>query len=168
MHLHTHTYTCTQLKLTHRHTHNTHTHTHTHTHLILPYMQVYRLPVEECSNFTDCSSCTTSGGRLCGWCSVENKCSRRSQCSNSTSSLRWVQDSGTCLSVSIASAESISGDVNSYPREQRTIVSVCNFAWNCYILAQVIGENTVETYPLAIVAYIVSYNISIILCRLFA
>jgi plexin A len=88
---------------------------------------VYRLPVEECSNFTDCSSCTTSGGRLCGWCSVENKCSRRSQCSNSTSSLRWVQDSGTCLSVSIASAESISGDVKSYPREQETInVTITN------------------------------------------
>ena len=101
-----------------------HAHVRTRARLIYLTLQVYRLPVEDCSNFTDCSSCTTRGGRLCGWCSVENKCSRRSQCSNNTSSLRWVQDSGTCLSVSIASAESISGDVKSYPRDQETIVSV--------------------------------------------
>ena len=48
--------------------------------------QVHRLPVEECSNFTDCSTCITEGGLLCGWCSVENKCSRRPQCANSNSS----------------------------------------------------------------------------------
>ena len=89
------------------------------------HAQVYRLPVKDCSGFSGCSSCAKNGGSLCGWCSVENKCSFKAECANSTSSLRWVQDSGTCLSVSIASAESISGNVKSYPRDQMAIVSSC-------------------------------------------
>ena len=117
---------CIHVKYTviHMYTHF-HMHAHTHTHY-LPFfhIQVYRLPVEECSNFTDCSSCTTSGGRLCGWCSVENKCSRISQCANSSRSLRWIQDGGRCLTVEISSAESISGDFKFYPREQQSIVSL--------------------------------------------
>ena len=111
---------------THAHAH-AHAHTHTHTHAHCPpflHIQVYRLPVEECSNFTDCSSCTTRGDRLCGWCSVENKCSRSIQCANSSRSLRWIQDGGRCLTVEISSAESISGDFKSYPREQQAIVSL--------------------------------------------
>ena len=121
-------------------------HTHTHTHksssitLTLPPCspftslfssplshspKVHRLPVEECSNFTDCSACITNGGLLCGWCSVENKCSRRPQCANSNSSdgLRWVQTTDRCLTVNIASAVSISGEETAYPRETSRIVS---------------------------------------------
>ena len=87
--------------------------------------KVHRLPVEECSNFTDCSICITNGGLLCGWCSVENKCSRRPQCANSNSSdgLRWVQTTDRCLTVDIASAVSISGEETAYPRETSRIVS---------------------------------------------
>ena len=87
--------------------------------------QVHRLPVEECSNFTDCSACITNGGLLCGWCSVENKCSRRPQCANSNSSdgLRWVQTTDRCLTVDNASAVSISGEETAYPIETRSIVS---------------------------------------------
>ena len=123
----------------------THTHTHTHinhlpspspsVHAALSHLffspplshspKVHRLPVEECSNFTDCSACITNGGLLCGWCSVENKCSRRPQCANSNSSdgLRWVQTTDRCLTVNIASAVSISGEETAYPRETSSIVS---------------------------------------------
>ena len=89
------------------------------------FSKVHRLPVEECSNFTDCSNCITYGGLLCGWCSVENKCSRRTQCANSNSSdgLRWVQTTDRCLTVDIASAVSISGVETAYPIETSSIVS---------------------------------------------
>jgi len=89
-----------------------------------PFPKVHRLPVEECSNFTDCSACITNGGLLCGWCIVENKCSRRPQCANSNSSdgLRWVQTTDKCLNVDIASAVSISGEETAYPRETISIV----------------------------------------------
>ena len=90
-----------------------------------PPLKVHRLPVQECSNFTDCSACITNGGLLCGWCSVKNKCSRRPQCANSNSSdgLRWVQTTDRCLTVNIASAVSISGEETAYPRETSSIVS---------------------------------------------
>ena len=89
------------------------------------FLKVHRLPVEECSNFTDCSACIMNGGLLCGWCSVENKCSRRPQCANSNSSdgLRWVQTTDRCLTVDITSAVSISGEETAYPRETSSIVS---------------------------------------------
>ena len=90
-----------------------------------PFSKVHRLPVEECSNFTDCRACITNGGLLCGWCSVEYKCSRRPQCANSNSSdgLRWVQTTDRCLTVDIASAVSISREETAYPRETSSIVS---------------------------------------------
>eukprot|EP00731_Ephydatia_muelleri_P021672 Em0014g263a len=52
---------------------------------------VVQVPIEQCSNFTDCLSCLANVNPLCGWCTVEQKCSRRSQCQNSTVSSRWVQ-----------------------------------------------------------------------------
>ena len=94
-----------------------------------PLPQVVQIPIEQCSRFTDCLSCAaiaaqlrqsvnlehcsmgiwTTWGRggevtnnvnpICGWCTVEQKCSRRSQCQNSTVSTRWVQG-GTSLCLS--------------------------------------------------------------------
>ncbi|KAL5475057.1 hypothetical protein EMCRGX_G027105 [Ephydatia muelleri] len=60
---------------------------------------VVQVPIEQCSSFTDCLSCAANVNPLCGWCTVEQKCSRRSQCQNSTVSARWVQGSTSqCLS----------------------------------------------------------------------
>ena len=64
-------------------------------------MQVVQLPIEECSSHADCASCIADRNPLCGWCVVENQCSRQSQCQtstvNGTSTLRWIQDSTQCL-----------------------------------------------------------------------
>ncbi|KAL5475131.1 hypothetical protein EMCRGX_G027190 [Ephydatia muelleri] len=54
---------------------------------------VVQVPIEQCSSFTDCLSCAANVNPLCGWCTVEQKCSRRSQCQNSAVSSRWVQRS---------------------------------------------------------------------------
>ena len=56
-------------------------------------IQVVRLPLEECSSNMDCSSCVGTSNPLCGWCVVEDKCSRVSMCrdGNSISSTRWIQ-----------------------------------------------------------------------------
>ena len=52
--------------------------------------------MEECASNLNCSSCVTEDNPLCGWCVVENKCSRQSQCrdGNSASSTRWIPSSG--------------------------------------------------------------------------
>ena len=47
----------------------------------------------------NCSSCESDRNPLCGWCVVENKCSRLSQCANGDStSERWIQANSTTSS----------------------------------------------------------------------
>eukprot|EP00731_Ephydatia_muelleri_P001990 Em0001g1990a len=71
---------------------------------------VVQVPIELCSNFTDCQSCAANVNPLCGWCTVEQKCSRRSLCQNSSVSGRWVQGSTSqCISItSVAPTKFIS------------------------------------------------------------
>ena len=54
--------------------------------------KVMRFPIEDCSSNMNCSSCVNNTNPLCGWCVVENKCSRQSLCQNgkSISSTRWI------------------------------------------------------------------------------
>ena len=74
--------------------------------LVSCFIQVVRLPLEECSANMNCSSCVGSSNPLCGWCVVEDKCSRVSMCrdGNSTSSARWIRtnpsDSSSNLCIS--------------------------------------------------------------------
>ena len=58
--------------------------------LSLPLCQVIRFPLETCSSSANCSSCVTNGDPLCVWCSVESKCSRRSQCRSNNETLRYL------------------------------------------------------------------------------
>ena len=60
--------------------------------LFLLVLQILKIPVEECGSILNCSSCVIISNPLCGWCVVENKCSRQSQCQdgNSMSSMRWI------------------------------------------------------------------------------
>ena len=53
--------------------------------------KVIQVPIEQCSNLTGCLSCVVNVNPLCGWCTVEQKCSRRSQCQNSTLAGSWLQ-----------------------------------------------------------------------------
>ena len=53
--------------------------------------------VEDCESFRECTSCAGLGDPLCGWCSIEKKCSRRSECSNDNETRRWVQDQTMCI-----------------------------------------------------------------------
>ena len=64
-------------------------------------MKVYQVPIEECSQHIDCTSCTNDLNPLCGWCVVENKCSRQTQCQNSSLSSRWIQDNANCFTAAI-------------------------------------------------------------------
>ena len=65
----------------------------------LNYFQVLQFPLEECSSLSDCQSCIGDNNPLCGWCTVENKCSRVSQCQNSSTPMRWVQDLDSCITA---------------------------------------------------------------------
>ena len=58
--------------------------------------QVLLYPLETCSMVTSCEKCTGSFP-LCGWCTVENKCSRSFQCQNSSDTERWVTTTDQCI-----------------------------------------------------------------------
>ncbi len=72
-------------------------------------LQVFQVPLEQCSQLTDCQSCTASPNPLCGWCTVEQKCSRQSQCQNSSETVRWVKDDAQCISSAITPAQFVLG-----------------------------------------------------------
>ena len=57
--------------------------------------QVMQFPIADCSSHLDCTSCLGNGNPLCGWCVVENKCSRVCECQNSEDSARFIQAAGT-------------------------------------------------------------------------
>ena len=73
-------------------------------------MQVSRILVEKCTTYSDCLSCTRSGEPLCGWCSLEKKCSRISFCQSGHLQGRWVQEMDRCISSVVLSAESLAVD----------------------------------------------------------
>ena len=57
------------------------------------------MKIEDCSNATSCSECVGLGDPLCGWCVIENKCSRRSFCQDNNESERYLTQgsSDSCI-----------------------------------------------------------------------
>ena len=58
-------------------------------------VQVMQFPLADCASHPNCASCLGNGNPLCGWCVVENKCSRMSEYKNSGDSARWIQAART-------------------------------------------------------------------------
>ena len=71
-----------------------------------------RFPLETCSSSTNCSSCITNSDPLCGWCSVESKCSV-------TCSTNFITSSSGCFLPTITSISPDSG-----PTEGGTTVTI--------------------------------------------
>ena len=61
--------------------------------------EVLRVPLEKCSIYLTCSECVASLDPLCGWCSVEAKCSRVIDCQNSSVIDRYIENgqTGNCF-----------------------------------------------------------------------
>ena len=91
--------------------------------LSLPLCQVVRFPLETCSSSANCSSCVTNGDPLCGWCSVEGKCSRRSQCQNNNETMRYLTqgDQSNCMNTVMFNPLQFVSEIESVPYQ----VSCC-------------------------------------------
>ena len=61
------------------------------------YVQVFEIPLERCSNYTSCTDCTSSRDPLCGWCALEQYCSRDIYCPGSSSKGHWVNNAEQCI-----------------------------------------------------------------------
>ena len=82
-----------------------------------------RFPLETCSSSANCSSCVTNSDPLCGWCSVESKCSRRSQCQNNNETMRYLTQGyqNSCMNTVMFDPPQFVSGVKSVPYQ----VSCC-------------------------------------------
>lgn len=63
--------------------------------------RVSKVKVHDCTVFSSCAECLGAKDPYCGWCSLENKCSLRSNCDeNSNDPLFWVTyKTGKCTTI---------------------------------------------------------------------
>ncbi|KAI6654203.1 Plexin-A4-like isoform X2 [Oopsacas minuta] len=74
---------------------------------------LYRIPVSDCGRHDNCMECVQDRDPLCGWCSVQNECTRQSNCTNNNLTNRWIQDEVTeCLAVTSVSPDSSNININ--------------------------------------------------------
>ncbi|XP_052060190.1 plexin-A4-like isoform X2 [Mytilus californianus] len=62
--------------------------------------KIYKLALQDCSQYESCGECRGANDPFCGWCSLEDKCSVREQCESNESELRWLGYKGeTCTNI---------------------------------------------------------------------
>uniref|UniRef100_A0A8B9C9V1 Plexin-B1 n=1 Tax=Anser brachyrhynchus TaxID=132585 RepID=A0A8B9C9V1_9AVES len=69
------------------------------------------VPILECSLYLDCESCLAVKDPYCGWCVLQGRCSRRSECLRSRLSEQWLwsfNSTQQCLSVQSLTPANIS------------------------------------------------------------
>lgn len=72
---------------------------------------VYKVIVQDCSQYTSCAACRGAKDPYCGWCSLEDKCSLREDCLDHESELRWLEYSGqTCTNITQVYPDKIQKD----------------------------------------------------------
>uniref|UniRef100_A0ABM5FJ05 Plexin-B1 n=1 Tax=Pogona vitticeps TaxID=103695 RepID=A0ABM5FJ05_9SAUR len=78
---------------------------------VMTQSTVSKIPIFECSKYSDCESCLALRDPYCGWCVLQGKCSRRSECSRFDVSEQWLWGFNVtqqCPSVQSLSPASIS------------------------------------------------------------
>nr|XP_006820080.1 PREDICTED: plexin-A4 [Saccoglossus kowalevskii] len=68
--------------------------------------QITKVPVENCEKYTTCDECLGVDGvgdPYCGWCTLENRCTRKSDCEGypDSSTNRWIADDSQCPSIDV-------------------------------------------------------------------
>lgn len=68
---------------------------------VMTERKVSKVKVQECSVYTTCLTCLGAKDPYCGWCSLENKCSLRSNCQDAAKDvLYWISyRSGRCTTI---------------------------------------------------------------------
>ncbi|KAM5333552.1 plexin-B2 isoform 2-T2 [Glossophaga mutica] len=71
--------------------------------------KAFRLPVQECLSYENCTQCLGSQDPYCGWCIVEGRCTRRAECSRANESGHWLWSRGeSCVTVTGARPQNMS------------------------------------------------------------
>ncbi|XP_019360442.1 PREDICTED: plexin-B1 isoform X1 [Gavialis gangeticus] len=78
---------------------------------VMTQAMVARVPLFDCSRHLSCASCLALRDPYCGWCVLQGRCSRRSECLRSRASDQWLwsfNSTQQCLSVQSLSPANIS------------------------------------------------------------
>uniref|UniRef100_A0A670ZBX8 Plexin-B1 n=1 Tax=Pseudonaja textilis TaxID=8673 RepID=A0A670ZBX8_PSETE len=78
---------------------------------VMTQSMLAKIPIFECSQFSDCKSCLAVKDPYCGWCVLQGKCSRRSECTRLHVKEQWLwgfHSAQQCLSILSLSPTSIS------------------------------------------------------------
>ncbi|CAL1531518.1 unnamed protein product [Lymnaea stagnalis] len=57
---------------------------------LLTHTKVIKMKVHNCSQYKTCFQCQAAKDPYCGWCSIENRCSDKSNCSDNEQPKRWL------------------------------------------------------------------------------
>uniref|UniRef100_A0A8C6J1L7 Plexin-B1 n=1 Tax=Melopsittacus undulatus TaxID=13146 RepID=A0A8C6J1L7_MELUD len=78
---------------------------------VMTQSMVVKVPILECSLYSDCESCLALKDPYCGWCVLQGRCTRRSECLRSRLSEQWLwsfNSTQQCLSVQSLTPANIS------------------------------------------------------------
>ncbi|XP_072136979.1 plexin-B1 isoform X4 [Mobula birostris] len=74
-------------------------------------LKVLKLPVSECSEYADCQSCLMTRDPYCGWCILQGRCSKKSECRRAGQGIQWLwsyREDQQCLRVHALTPANIS------------------------------------------------------------
>ncbi|XP_067420426.1 plexin-B2 isoform X2 [Emydura macquarii macquarii] len=70
---------------------------------------VFRLPVQECASYSNCTLCTQAQDPYCGWCVIEGKCTRKIDCKRANLPNHWLwSPDGICMAITSAHPQNMS------------------------------------------------------------
>uniref|UniRef100_A0A8C2EHZ6 Plexin A4 n=1 Tax=Cyprinus carpio TaxID=7962 RepID=A0A8C2EHZ6_CYPCA len=64
-------------------------------------LQLTRVPVEACEQYSSCKECLGSGDPHCGWCVLHSMCTRKEKCERSSEPRRFASDIKQCVRLSV-------------------------------------------------------------------
>ncbi|CAN0048514.1 unnamed protein product [Lampetra fluviatilis] len=77
---------------------------------VLNTREVHRVPVQRCGANRSCPDCLALDDPYCGWCVLQGRCSRKTECERGTEPGCWVQtyENTSCPTIASASPHSLS------------------------------------------------------------
>ena len=104
---------------------------------------MYTVPVVNCTSRDSCVECIDyyTSNPLCGWCTLEHKCSRQSQCQSSHLAERYIKEREQCITVSDIHPRQITvGNSNTVSTRRRAVDST-HVVGHCYTVISALDSN---------------------------